>query len=100
MDRLLKADAWSALQVIRPDKDGYPERLQSNTKAEMSRKLREYFEAGVHLVWLVDPRKRTVRVHTAVDHAVLFSEGQSIDGGAVLPGFVLPLNELFAEDEP
>jgi Uma2 family endonuclease len=73
---------------------------KSNTKAEMDRKLREYFEAGVRLVWMVDPRKRTVRVYTAVDQSVLVKEDQSLDGGAVLPGFILPLCELFAEDEP
>ena len=32
---------------------------KSNTKAEMNRKLGEYFAAGVRLVWIVDPRKRT-----------------------------------------
>jgi Uma2 family endonuclease len=73
---------------------------KSNTKAEMARKLGEYFEAGVRLVWIVDPRKRTVRVYTAVDQSVLVKEDQSLDGGAVLPGFILPLCELFAEDEP
>jgi Uma2 family endonuclease len=73
---------------------------KSNTKAEMTRKLGEYFAAGVRLVWMVDPRKRTVRVYTAVDQSVLIKEGQSLDGGAVLPGFVLPLNELFANDGP
>jgi Uma2 family endonuclease len=72
---------------------------KSNTKAEMNRKLGEYFAAGVRLVWMVDPRKRTVRVYTAVDQSVLIKEGQSLDGGAVLPGFVLPLDELFANDE-
>jgi Uma2 family endonuclease len=66
----------------------------------MDRKLREYFSAGVRLVWIVDPRKRTARVYTAVDQSVLIKEGQSLDGGAVLPGFVLPLSELFADDEP
>jgi Uma2 family endonuclease len=73
---------------------------KSNRKAEMDRKLREYFSAGVRLVWIVDPRKRTARVYTAVDQSVLIKEGQSLDGGAVLPGFVLPLSELFADDEP
>jgi Uma2 family endonuclease len=73
---------------------------KSNTKAEMNRKLEEYFAAGVRLVWMVDPRKRTVRVYTAVDQSVLIKEGQSLDGGAVLPGFALPLDELFANDEP
>ena len=73
---------------------------KSNSKAEMNRKLGEYFAAGVRLVWMVDPRKRTARVYTAVDQWVLIKEGQSLDGGAVLPGFVLPLDELFASDEP
>jgi Uma2 family endonuclease len=73
---------------------------KSNTKSEMAKKLGEYFGAGVKVVWMVDPRKRTVRVHKAVDQSVLFKEGQTLDGGAVLPGFVLRLDELFADDEP
>jgi Uma2 family endonuclease len=73
---------------------------KSNTKAEIRKKLGEYFEAGVRLVWIVDPRKRTARVYTAVDQSILIKEDQSLDGGDVLPGFVLPLSELFADDEP
>ena len=73
---------------------------KSNTKPERMRKLGEYFAAGVRLVWMVDPRRRTARVHATVDQSVLIKEGQSLDGGAVLPGFVLPLNVLFANDQP
>jgi len=73
---------------------------KSNTKGEMNRKLREYFEAGVRLVWMVDPKKKTVRAHAAADRSVLLTEHQLLDGGAVLPGFVLPLAELFVKDEP
>ncbi len=36
----------------------------------MARKLDEYFKAGVKLVWLVDPKTKTVRVYTAVDQFV------------------------------
>jgi hypothetical protein len=49
---------------------------------------------------MVDPRKRTVRVHTSVQESVLLTAGQALDGGEVLPGFVLPLDELFTFDEP
>jgi len=49
----------------------------------------------VRLVWYVDRRSRTVRVHTAVDRSSLLDEGQTLDGGEVLPGFVLPLAQLF-----
>jgi Uma2 family endonuclease len=73
---------------------------KGNTKPEMAKKLGEYFEAGVRVVWLVDHRKRTVRVHTSLDQSVLLKTGQTLDGGAVLPGFVLRLDELFVNDEP
>jgi len=66
----------------------------------MKRKLGEYSAAGVRLVWMVDPGQRTARVHTAVDQSVLIKKGQALDGGAVLPGFVLPLDELFANTQP
>ncbi len=69
---------------------------RGNTPKEMSLKLREYFLAGVRLVWFVDPRKRTVRVYTAPDQSVRLTEGQVLDGGDVLPGLRLPLREVFA----
>jgi Uma2 family endonuclease len=71
---------------------------KSNTKAEIARKLGEYFGVGVRLVWLVDIRKATVRVHTSVDQSVLIRKGETLDGGAVLPGFTLPLDVLFANE--
>jgi Uma2 family endonuclease len=65
-----------------------------NTQAEMARKVREYFQAGVVLVWLIDPRKRTARVFSAIGKSALVRSDQALDGGAVLPGFVVPLSEL------
>ncbi len=73
---------------------------KSNTKAEMARKVGEYFQAGVTLVWLIDPKSETVRVHTAADRSILLKRGESLGGGDVLPGFSLPLDELFARNEP
>jgi Uma2 family endonuclease len=70
---------------------------QSNTPAEMSRKRAEYFEAGVRLIWDIDPRNRTVAVYSAPDRVVMLTESQILDGGEVLCGFRLPLTELFAE---
>jgi Uma2 family endonuclease len=70
---------------------------RGNTPREMERKLREYFLAGVRLVWMIDPRKRTAEVYTAPDApAATLDETQALDGGNVLPGFTLPLAELFA----
>ena len=68
---------------------------KGNTKAEMRRKLRESFEAGVRLAWLVDPKTRTVLVHTSPKASTKLAVGQILDGGDVLPGFALPLADLF-----
>jgi Uma2 family endonuclease len=73
---------------------------KSNTKPEMAKKLGEYFGAGVRVVWMVDHRKQTVRVHSAIDQSVLIKAGETLDGGQVLPGFTIRLDELFAKNEP
>jgi Uma2 family endonuclease len=67
---------------------------EGDTKAEMTRKVREYFEARVILVWLIDPKKRTARVFSLADRSILVRADQSLDGGDVLPGFVLPLGDF------
>lgn len=67
---------------------------EGNTKAEMARKVREYFEAGVILVWLIDPKKRIARVFSAVEKSSVVRADQVLDGGNVLPGFVLRLSDL------
>ena len=70
---------------------------EGNTAAEMARKRREYFAAGVRLAWFVDPVARTVEVYTAANQSTLLEAEQTLDGGTVLAGFSLPLAELFAE---
>jgi Uma2 family endonuclease len=67
-----------------------------NTPGEMARKRQDYFAAGVHLVWQVEPSTRTVEVFTAPDQSTVLHETHILDGGTVLPGFTLPLQELFA----
>jgi len=70
---------------------------ESNTDAEMLRKRREYFSAGVRLLWMIDPQTRTALVFTGVDVFTRFTENESLDGRDVLPGFTLSLHGLFAE---
>lgn len=69
----------------------------SNTPAEMKRKRREYFKAGVLLIWIIDPEKRTVMVYTSVKNVRTLTEKDTLDGGDVLPGFTLALADLFAQ---
>ena len=68
-----------------------------NTSREMARKCREYFAAGVRVVWLVDPETRTVTVHTRLENATVLSESDMLQGGEVLEGFTLSVRVLFAE---
>jgi Uma2 family endonuclease len=69
---------------------------KTNTKKEMQRKRREYFKAGVRLVWLIDPKTQTAEVYTSPTSKRKVGKQQSLSGGEVLPGFSLPLTDLFA----
>ncbi|MDB5351091.1 MAG: hypothetical protein JWN86_2338 [Planctomycetota bacterium] len=69
---------------------------KSNSRKEMNRKLREYFASEVAVVWFLEPRKRTARVFTSPTRCTLLTEADALEGGEILPGFYLPLHELFA----
>ena len=71
----------------------------NNTSEEMDRKLQDYFQSGVQLVWYIDDVKRTVQVFTAIDQSTLLHEADTLTGGSILPGWSLPLRDLFAELE-
>lgn len=68
---------------------------KGNTKAEMDRKLREYFEMGVRLVWYVYPEARSVEAYTSLDTTVRLTEADTLEGGEVLPGFRLSIADWF-----
>ncbi len=65
----------------------------------MTRKLRDYFTAGVRLVWLIDPRTRTAKSYSGLDQCESIGKSGALSGGDVLPGFELSLRDLFAEAE-
>ena len=68
-----------------------------NTQAEIDRKLGEFFPGGTRLAWVVDRRARTVAVHRGeVGPAAVLTEADTLDGEDVLPGFAMPVADLFA----
>jgi Uma2 family endonuclease len=69
---------------------------RGNTEEEMRRKLRDYFQAGVRLVWYIDPETRTAEIFLAPEERTVIDEQGVLDGRDVLPGFQLTLGELFA----
>lgn len=68
----------------------------TNTPTELFDNRWDYFAAGVSLFWYVHPKQRTVEVYTAVDQLTTLTEADTLDGGAVLPGFTLPVADLFS----
>lgn len=70
---------------------------KGNTKGEMSRKLQEYFQSGVPLVWFVDPKTKTVTVYTSPKRSKVIPTSGTLDGGKVLPGFEVVVSTLFSE---
>jgi Uma2 family endonuclease len=68
----------------------------SNRPAEIARKVGLYLAAGSSFVWIVDADARTVTVYAPDRGPRTLTENDTLDGGDVLPGFALPLAELFA----
>lgn len=62
---------------------------------EVRRKLREYFAAGVRLVWVVDPDESVVHVHDGRGQRGPCIAGDVLSGADVLPGLELPVDDVF-----
>lgn len=67
---------------------------ESNTRKEIEQKQIEYFQTGVKLVWIIDPRKRTVVIHRADGTSTVLSHKGKLSGEDVLPGFKLEISKF------
>jgi Uma2 family endonuclease len=67
-----------------------------NTTAEIDRKLSELFSVGCKLAWVIDPATKSAKVYTSAKKFKELDSSGILDGGKVLPGFKLPLANLFA----
>lgn len=72
----------------------------SDRAGEVQRKIEEYHEHGASLVWLIDPRRRTAAVYPRDGSVRWLRDGDSLEGGDVVPGFSVPLAFLFARLAP
>ena len=82
--QLLELAPDLAVEVISP----------SNIATDIHFKIRQLQAAGTTMVWIVYPKSRTVEVHTA-SGATTLEVGDTLSGGDVLPGFELPVREIF-----
>lgn len=67
-----------------------------NTKREMAEKVADYFAAGARLVWIVNPKSKTIAVHRSPTDIVTLTEQDTLDGDEVVPGFQIAVAEIFA----
>ena len=72
------------IEVLSPD----------DRPSEVAAKVADYLRAGARAVWLVNPDQRTLTVHTQ-GGAVRYGDQEVLRDAPPLPGFVLPLKDLF-----
>lgn len=91
--RVPRTNAWQvvpdlAVEVI----------SETNLAEDVVHKIREYFQAGVQLVWVVYPIEEQVYVYESPTRVRILIRSDELDGGTVLSGFRLPLALLFEEE--
>lgn len=60
-------------------------------------KLADYLAAGVDRVWLVDPELRSLFAYRSLTEVERFEEGDVLRDEEILPGFSLPVADIFRE---
>lgn len=74
-----------AIEVVSP----------SNTYVDLHRKALQWLEHGARLVWIVEPRSRTVSIHRPDHSGRVLTIADTLDGEDVVPGFRMPVAEVF-----
>jgi len=67
----------------------------TNTAQEIEDKTVAYLAAGVRLVWIIYPTTGRIYAHEGLTAVRVITRDGELDGGAVLPGFRLPMSKLF-----
>jgi Uma2 family endonuclease len=68
----------------------------SDSVRQLREKAEYYLQHGTRLVWLIFPAQRIIEVYT-LDEVEILIEGDSLTGGDVLPGFSMPVADVFAD---
>jgi Uma2 family endonuclease len=68
----------------------------SDTAAELETKVYEYLDSGAQRVWVFYPDTRRVAVHRPDGTARWYTEEDTLEDTELLPGFSLPIREVFA----
>jgi Uma2 family endonuclease len=89
---------------VRTSPEGYLEtipelvvevRSKNDTLPELRDKVAEYLAAGVQIVWVVNPRSKTVSVFRLGQDSSELRIGDVLTAEGAIPGFQAPVAELF-----
>lgn len=61
----------------------------------MLAKVGEWLEAGVQIVWVIDPDRRVAHAYRSDGSVTTIAADGVLDGESLLPGFSCALGELF-----
>ena len=67
----------------------------SDRPGEVLEKVGQWLNAGVRLVWVLDPVRRHTRIYRADGTASIVGPDEELDGEDVIPGFRCPLADLW-----
>jgi len=67
----------------------------AGTARDMTRRIRQYFEAGVRVVLVVDPDEREVDVYEPDELLRTLTVRDTLEAPEILPGLSLPIARLF-----
>jgi Uma2 family endonuclease len=67
-----------------------------DTVEEISSKIDDWLAAGVAMLWIVDPFRRTMTIYQPGRDPALLGEHGTLEGDSVVPGFRCPVAEIFA----
>ncbi|MGD9646466.1 MAG: Uma2 family endonuclease [Pirellulales bacterium] len=75
-------------------------RSKNESLAELGGKVADYLKAGVRLAIVVDPETKTAALHRPEQPIVVLAEADTLTCDDIIPGFRLPLGNLFADLPP
>ena len=70
---------------------------RSNTRSELEAKAARYLQQGTPMVWLLYPRTQTLVIHVSDAPPKTLRGDDLIEGGEALPGFRIPVSEIFSD---
>lgn len=67
----------------------------SNSAQEIEDKVADYLDAGTRLVWVIYPKRKTVRVYRPGGKSETLGESDELTGEDVVPGFRCQVSQIF-----